>query len=72
LDPTKLRNELVAALKAKVPGQLDTSGTTAIKIHSGSARVDADVVPCFDYRYYSNSGATRDGAKAIRTDEGPS
>src|SRR5205807_2584038 len=45
--PSKLRSELGAALQAKFPGQVDTSGSTAIAVQSGSAHVDADVVPCF-------------------------
>ena len=40
--PDKLRSELAAALTKKFPGQVDTSGSTAIQINSGSARVDAD------------------------------
>jgi hypothetical protein len=65
--PAKLRSELVVALKAKFPGQVDTSGSTAIRVHSGSARVDADVVPCFDYRYYFAGGTSRPGAKTFKT-----
>lgn len=49
--PTKLRTELEAALRTKFPGQVDSSGSTAIRVHSSTARVDADVVPCFNYRY---------------------
>ncbi|MEA3075754.1 MAG: hypothetical protein QOF60_662, partial [Actinomycetota bacterium] len=49
--PAKLRSELVAALQAKFLGQVDASGSTAIVVRSSSARIDADVVPSFDYRY---------------------
>jgi hypothetical protein len=63
--PSKLRAELVAALKAKFPDQVDESGKVAITVHSGSSRIDADVVPCFDYRQYFNSGSTRDGTKVF-------
>lgn len=65
--PAKLRSELVAAMKAKFPGQVDSSGTTAIQINTNSARVDADVVPCFSFRYYMKSGS-RDGTKIFKTD----
>ena len=65
--PAKLRAELLSALKAKFPGQVDASGSTAIQINSNSARVDADVVPCFSYRYYLKS-ETRDGTKIFKTD----
>lgn len=65
--PAKLRTELVSAMNAKFPGQVDTSGSTAIQINSSSSRVDADVVPCFSYRYYLKYG-TRDGTKIFKTD----
>lgn len=65
--PEKLRSELVAALKAKFAGQVDDTGSTAIKINSGSARVDADVVPCFSYRHYFES-TSRQGTKIFKTD----
>lgn len=66
--PAKLRTELVAAMKVKFPGQVDTSGSTAIRIDASSARVDADVVPCFDYRYYFSATSWRDGAKIFKKD----
>lgn len=66
--PQKLRTELKAALEAKFPGQVDSSGSTAFTIDSTSSRVDADVVPCFDFRYYFKSGSYRDGAKVFKTD----
>lgn len=64
--PQKLRSELGAALSAKFPGQVDASGTTALEIKSSTARVDADVVPCFSYRYYVSSGS-RPGTKIFTT-----
>ena len=64
--PEKLRTEVVAALQARFPGQVDNSGSTAIAVHSSSARVDADVVPCFDYHYYFASGVHREGTKVFR------
>ncbi|WP_346535613.1 nucleotidyltransferase [Micromonospora sp. DPT] len=66
--PTKLRTELEAALRAKFPGQVDSSGSTAFRIKSSSARVEADVVPCFDYRYYHSGGGYREGAKVFKKD----
>jgi hypothetical protein len=65
--PAKLRAELIAAMDAKFPGQVDSSGNTAIKINSNSAHVDADVVPCFSYRYYIKNGSI-DGTKIFKTD----
>lgn len=66
--PAKLRSELVAALRAKFGDSVDTSGSTAIHVTSSSARVEADVVPCFKYRYYFSSTNFREGAKVFRTD----
>lgn len=66
--PAKLRAEIAAALRAKFPGEVDGSGATAFRIHSSSARIDADVVPCFDYRYYFESGGYRDGTRVFRKD----
>ncbi|MBU3631165.1 nucleotidyltransferase [Polynucleobacter sp. AP-Melu-500A-A1] len=65
--PSKLRSELIAAMMANFPGQVDSSGSTAIQINSSSARVDADVVPCFSYGYYLKYG-TRDGTKIFKKD----
>lgn len=65
--PAKLRAELVSAMKAKFSTQVDSSGSTAIQINSNSARVDADVVPCFSFRYYMKHGS-RDGTKIFKTD----
>ena len=65
--PKKLRAELEAALRAKFPNEVDTSGKTAIRVHSSSARVDADVVPCFNYHYYFSATSYREGAKTFRT-----
>lgn len=67
--PAKLRLELISAMNTKFPGQVDSSGSTAIQINSNSARVDADVVPCFSYRYYMKFGS-RDGTKIFKTDGG--
>ena len=53
-------------MEAKFPGQVDTSGTTAIRVNSSTAHIEADVVPCFNYRYYFNSGSTRDGARTFK------
>jgi hypothetical protein len=64
--PAKLRAELLSAMKAKFSDEVDSTGTTAIQINSSSARVDADVVPCFSYRYYMKN-ESRDGTKIFKT-----
>lgn len=65
--PAKLRTELLAALREKFTDQVDGTGSTAIQINSGSARVDADVVPCFSFRYYFEH-VSRPGTKIFKTD----
>lgn len=66
--PPKLRAEVTAALKAKFGSDVDASGSTAIQVHSSTARVEADVVPCFDYRYYVTGSRYLSGAKVFKTD----
>ncbi|MEZ8199112.1 nucleotidyltransferase domain-containing protein [Vibrio splendidus] len=68
--PDKLRIEIIAALRNKFPGQVDATGTTAIQINSSSARVDADVVPCFSYKYYLTGGGVRLGTKIFKNGGG--
>lgn len=65
--PTKLRTELVSSLVAKFGEQVDSTGSTAIQINSSSARVDADVVPCFSFKRYMKTGS-RDGTKIFKKD----
>jgi hypothetical protein len=65
--PDKLRSELTNALRAKFPGAVDVSGSTALRVDSSTARVEADVVPCFDFRYYFASGGHREGTKVFKT-----
>ena len=61
--PAKLRSEVETALRATFSSQVDSTGNIAINVASGTARVNADVVPCFDYRYYFSSYNYRDGTK---------
>lgn len=66
--PARLRSELKTALETKFPGQVDSSGSTAFTIKSGSARVDADVVPCFDHSYYFSPDNFLESTKVFKTD----
>lgn len=66
-NPNRLRTELVLAMQAKFPHDIDLTGSTAIQINSSSARVDADVVPCFSFRDYIE-GETRLGTKIFKKD----
>jgi len=66
--PSKLRTEVGAALRAKFPNQVDDSGSTAFTVRSSTARIDADVVPCFDYRYHFATGGSRPGTRIVTKD----
>lgn len=66
--PGHLRSELTSALQSQFGDQVDATGNVAIKISSSTARVDADVVPCFDYREYFLSGGSRAGTRIFRKD----
>ena len=63
--PTRLRDEILVALEAKFPGQVSSDGSTAIHVDSCTSRVEADVVPCFDYKYYFASGGSREGTRIV-------
>lgn len=65
--PEKLRAELILAMSNRFPDQVDSSGAVAIQINANTARVNADVVPCFSYRYYMEHGH-RDGTKIFKVD----
>lgn len=67
--PDYLREQVSAALEAKFPGTVD-SGTTAFRVNSSSARVDADVVPAFTFKYYFADGSFREGTKLFKTTGG--
>ena len=68
--PSVLRSEVEKALRAKFPGQVDANGNVAIRVRASSARVDADVVPCFTYRDYFESGGHREGTQIIKKSGG--
>ena len=77
--PMKVRSEVTAALRAKFGDQVDTSGNTAIRVRSSTARVEADVVPCFDYlyigwfrRFLSSASSTTARTRCSPTRPGPS
>lgn len=51
------RNTVIKALSDKFGNENITPGNKSIKIHSNSYHIEADAVPCFQYRnyYYRNS-----------------
>ena len=66
--PSVLRSEVEKALRVKFPGQVDVSGTVAIRVATSSARVNADVVPCFTYKYYFGLDNCREGTAIFKKD----
>lgn len=66
--PSKLRSELQAALEAKFGSDVDATGSTALQVNASSARVDADVVPCFSYRDYMSPTSYREGTRVFKKD----
>lgn len=65
--PDLLRSELAAALVAKFgTAAVDASHSTAIFVKSSTARVDADVVPCFSFRRYMPDGNDRLGTMIFK------
>lgn len=66
--PDRLRAELLTALKTKFPDGVDASGSTAFRILPGSSRVNADVVPCFSFKYYTDTTTWLEGTKVFKKD----
>lgn len=65
--PELLRSELTAALVAQFgKDAVHTSNSTAIFVKSNTARVDADVVPCFSFRRYMPGGNDRLGTMIFK------
>ena len=69
--PPVLRVETEAALRYRFGNQVDATGSTAIRVNSSTARIDADVTPCFDYRYYLSPEHYREGVKIFPTPKLP-
>lgn len=55
------KNEVGVALRAYFGAASVNRGKKAYNIRENSYRVDADAVPCFEYRQYWDSGGHRDG-----------
>jgi len=49
---SQFKDEVGAALRSYFGNGAVTRGKKAFDIHENTYRVDADVVPCFEYRYY--------------------
>ncbi len=74
----EFKNEVGAALVAKFGGRGVTRGNKAFDVHESTARVDADLVPCFEHRRYTRrttsphttSNGTPGGSQASEGEEG--
>lgn len=63
------KNELQDALRDYFGTQGVTRGNKAFDIHANTYRVDADAVPCFEYRFYGQDSSYRTGT-AFLPDQG--
>jgi len=68
-DYTVYKNELWSALVSYLGNNAVTRGNKAFDVHENTYRVDADVVACFEYRYYRKNRTYLDGTSFL-TDNG--
>ena len=61
--PSALRSEVERALAIAFPSQVDISGNIAIRVRPSTARLDADVVPCFAFQRFTAPGQSVPGIK---------
>lgn len=66
--PEALRSEIERALFNAFPSQIDASGNVAIRVRPSSARSNADVVPCFQFRHYIGPNDSIPGIKIFGRD----
>jgi hypothetical protein len=58
---SQFKNDVEQALKNHFTAKGVTRGNKAFDIHENTYRVDADAVPCFEYRFYFEDGSYRTG-----------
>ena len=68
--PPFLRASVTDALVSAFGPNNVSPGNTAIQLNASTARVDADIVPCFNYRHYFDDGSSREGVRIVRADGG--
>ncbi|MGH8615826.1 MAG: nucleotidyltransferase domain-containing protein, partial [Gammaproteobacteria bacterium] len=61
----QFKNEVGAALSDYFGYSAVTRGNKAFDVHANSYRVDADVVPAFEYRRYTSASAYHEGTKFL-------
>jgi hypothetical protein len=65
---SKFKNDVGAALTSYVGKEWVTRGKKAFDIHENSYRIDADVVPCFEYRRYRENRTYATGTAFLPVD----
>lgn len=75
LEPAEFKNMVETALKNYFGGSGVTRGNKAFDVHANTYRIDADVVPAFEHRRYtndtdSNGGPTFLAGVALSPDKG--
>lgn len=61
----QFKKEVLVALQERFRGGQITLGDKSIKLRGNTYRIEADVVPFFEYREYDRSGAWNQGVKLI-------
>lgn len=64
-DSESYRRDVSTALIAHFGATHVTPGSKAFDIHENTYRVDADVVACFEYRYYAQNGSHIKGTSLL-------
>lgn len=64
-DYSQFKNEVGDALVSYFGGSSVTRGNKAFDVHANTYRVDADVVPAFEYRRYTSATSYHEGTKFL-------
>lgn len=68
---SQYKNDVEESLVSHFDRDAVTRGNKAFEVHENTYRVDADVVPCFEYRWYRTDGTYLKGTMFL-TDDGRS
>src|ERR1700694_2293105 len=63
---SQYKNDVETALKSYFGRDAVTRGNKAFDIHENTYRVDADVVACFEYRWYRKDQTFREGTAFLQ------
>jgi hypothetical protein len=62
---TTFKNDVENALGSYIGWDSITRGDKAFDVHENTYRIDADVIPCFEYRFYPDAGGCAFGTAFI-------